>query len=185
MRERLRTTRPQRATLTAKMREAAVAVVLVPAPPGTYELLLIKRADREGDPWSGQIALPGGRRDGGDDDLLATAVRETAEETGVRLTSDQLLGELDDLHPVSAHLPQLIVRPFVFGLPSRPAIIPSDEVALHVWVACDELLLGRTERTLTILGAPRRMPGYQVSSYFLWGMTERILTPFLDLLARP
>ncbi|MDH3495606.1 MAG: CoA pyrophosphatase [Gemmatimonadota bacterium] len=166
------------------MREAAVAVLLVPAPPETYELLLIKRADRAGDPWSGQIALPGGRRDGDDADLLGTAVRETAEETGVRLTSAQLLGELDDLRPVSVHLPQLIVRPFVFGLPSRPPVIPSEEVALHVWAACDELLTNRTERTLTILGAQRRMPGYQVGAHFLWGMTERILTPFLNLLAQ-
>lgn len=175
---------PSRAILSGEMREAAVAVVLVAEPGRDYDLLLIKRAVRAGDPWSGQIALPGGRRDGDDPDLLATAVRETAEETGVRLAPSQLLGELDDLRPVSAHLPQLVVRPFVFGLTTRPPVIPSDEVALHLWARCDELAGSRTERTLTILGAPRRMPGYVVGSDFLWGMTERILTPLLELLAK-
>jgi len=65
-------------------RPAAVALVLLDGPQG-IEILLIKRAERADDPWSGQIALPGGRYDVGDRDLEATAVRETREETGVDL----------------------------------------------------------------------------------------------------
>ena len=53
--------------------QAAVAVVLRVAGPD-LDLLLIKRAQSERDPWSGHMALPGGRRDPGDDDLRATGI---------------------------------------------------------------------------------------------------------------
>lgn len=165
-------------------REAAVAVVLVPGAGGSLDLLLIKRAEHEGDPWSGQIALPGGRRDAQDPDLLTTAIRETDEETGVRLLPGSRVGQLDDLSPVSRHLPQLVVRPYVFYLPTKPAVTPSDEVALHLWVSCDALVAHRSEETLIIRGEPWRVPGYRVGPHFLWGMTERILSPFLELVRR-
>ncbi|HEU4700285.1 MAG TPA: NUDIX domain-containing protein, partial [Gemmatimonadales bacterium] len=64
------------------LRWAAVALVVTPAPDS---MLLIRRAERAGDPWSGHMALPGGRHSRGDADLAATAMRETAEEVGVRL----------------------------------------------------------------------------------------------------
>src|SRR5262245_41364530 len=64
---------------------AAVALVFC-APPGAEpELLFIERARREGDPWSGHMAFPGGRRDPKDTDLAATAARETHEEVGLGL----------------------------------------------------------------------------------------------------
>ena len=62
------------------------------------ELLLIKRSEHEGDPWSGHVACPGGRREPGDADLAATAMRETLEETGIDLARvGRVLGTLDDL----------------------------------------------------------------------------------------
>ena len=67
--------------------DAAVALILR-ALPDDLELLLIKRARDPRDPWSGHMALPGGRRDAADPDLASTAVRETLEETGVELTRD-------------------------------------------------------------------------------------------------
>ena len=83
VRRALRDHRPQVAD-APDARPAAVALVLLDGPQG-IEILLIKRAERADDPWSGQIALPGGRYDVGDRDLEATAVRETREETGVDL----------------------------------------------------------------------------------------------------
>src|SRR5690348_13096517 len=105
-------------------RPAAVALVLIDGADG-LEILLIRRAERADDPWSGQVALPGGRYEPGDGDLLTTAMRETREETGVDLAAAERLGGLDDLHPRTATLPPVVVRPFVFAIPSRPALVLS------------------------------------------------------------
>ncbi|HEU5217398.1 MAG TPA: NUDIX domain-containing protein, partial [Gemmatimonadales bacterium] len=76
--------------------QAAVAVILAPDPDS---VLLIRRAEREGDKWSGHLALPGGRWSPGDPDLAATARRETIEEVGVDLSGVTVAAELDDLAP--------------------------------------------------------------------------------------
>lgn len=161
---------------------AAVALVLAAQAQGEIDLLLIRRAQREGDPWSGHMALPGGRREARDLDLCATARRETREEVGIELPARALLGELDDVRPVSAPA-RVIVRPFVFGLEARPAVHESSEVGLHVWAPLDELgvSLGTTE--VVHLGSLRRVPCYTVDEHVVWGITQRILEPFLELFA--
>ncbi len=161
-------------------REAAVALVLAPGDRG-LELLLIKRCEHPEDPWSGQMAFPGGRRDEEDTDLLATAIRETREETGVELAAVDLVGQLDDLAPVTPVLPPVIVAPFVFGLVARPMVIPSAEVALHLWVPLAELPATRVRESLTVHGLHLTVGGYRLGPHLVWGMTERILTPLLDL----
>src|SRR5215218_7778746 len=101
-------------------RQAAVALALREALNGELELLLIKRADYAGDPWSGQVALPGGRHEPGDPTLEATAVRETFEETGVDLAAHGApLGTLDEIYPRTPVLPPIVVRPHVFAI-ARP-----------------------------------------------------------------
>jgi 8-oxo-dGTP pyrophosphatase MutT (NUDIX family) len=168
---------------------AAVALVLldgVSPPVGAgLEILLIRRAERAGDPWSGQIAFPGGRYERGDPDLLATAIRETREETGVELAHAERLGSLDDLYPRTATLPPVVVRPFVFALDRRPppGLVPSAEVERAFWLPL--VRLGepgvRREITLTLRGVERTFPAYLVDDEVIWGMTERILTPFIGL----
>jgi 8-oxo-dGTP pyrophosphatase MutT (NUDIX family) len=182
LRSRLAARSPRRVSPNVGQREAAVALILGPDERGAGHILFIKRAEFTGDPWSGQIAFPGGRRDPADPDLQHTAMRETLEETGISLAPDALAGALDDLSPVSPHLPQIIVRPFVFELEGLPRVEPSAEVALHLWVSRDVLQSSRTSETLMLLGQPRLVPGYRVGHHFIWGMTERILTPLLDLL---
>jgi 8-oxo-dGTP pyrophosphatase MutT (NUDIX family) len=163
-------------------RPAAVALVVLEGPIG-LEILLILRAVRADDPWSGQIALPGGRYDAGDANLEATAVRETREETGVDLSDAERLGVLDDLHPRTPTLPPVVVRPFVFALAKRAALVPSDEVQRAFWLPLARLSEPgvRREVTLTMNGAVRTFPAYLVDDELIWGMTERILTPFIDL----
>ena len=181
IRARLSARRPRRIVESGTI-QAAVALVLAPGDDQHLDLLLIKRAARSGDPWSGQMALPGGRRDETDHDLFETATRETAEETGIRLTSDVLLGELDDLHPRTRVLPPIVVRPFVFGLSAAPPVHASDEVALHVWVPLAAFPKAHREVDLTVRGEVRREPSYVVGEQVVWGMTQRILKPFIELM---
>jgi 8-oxo-dGTP pyrophosphatase MutT (NUDIX family) len=165
-------------------RPAAVALILTQRADG-LAILLIRRAERAGDPWSGQIALPGGRRDPGDVDLVATAIRETREETGVDLAAAERLGALDDLYPRVQHLPAVVVRPFVFALAHAPELSLSDEVSDAFWVSVAYLRdpAHRRDVKLNIRGAARTFPAYVLGDHLLWGMTERILTPFLELIA--
>ena len=163
---------------------AAVAVILIESPQG-LEALFIERAQREGDPWSGQIAFPGGRRDPGDQDLAATAIREAREETGVELAGAERLGQLDDMYPRTPVLPPVVVRPFVFALPSRPEITPSDEVRTGFWVPLASLLAPGVHQVVTVSprGLTLSVSAYLVGRNVIWGMTERILTPFLGLVS--
>ncbi len=184
VRRALRGHRPQ-VVDAPNARPAAVALVLLEGPQG-LEILLIKRAERGDDPWSGQMALPGGRYDAGDADLQATAVRETREETGVDLSAAERLGALDDLHPRTSVLPPVVVRPFVFALTHRADLVPSDEVQRAFWLPLGRLSEPgvRREVTLTLRAGTLTLPAYSVDGELIWGMTERIITPFVDLVSQ-
>lgn len=165
-------------------RPAAVALILVEQS-GDLEALFIKRAARTGDPWSGQVAFPGGRHDPEDGDLLATAIRETREETGLELRDAEPLGVLDDLYPRTPTLPPVRVRPFVFALPARRRpLVASVEVERAFWVPLARIVEPsvRREVKLVVGGVERVFPAYDLGEDVIWGMTERILTPFLRLL---
>jgi len=172
---------PERVSIEPPLRGAAVALVLAPDPERRAVLLFIKRAEHPTDPWSGQMALPGGRHDDDDADLLATAIRETREETGLVIGPDALVGELDDLSPVSPHLPPLVVRPFVFAIGAMPDLHLSGEVALSLWIPVAVLEGSRMQESVQARIGQLRVPGYRVGPHFIWGMTERIITPFIAL----
>ena len=154
---------------------AAVALIIVPHPDA---FLLIRRAERTGDPWSGHLALPGGRRQAEDEDLLATAIRETREEVGVLLERVNLATALEDVVPRTPVLPPVAVRPFVFHLAERPPIVPNPEVAGTAWVELEPLRSpdARHEITLDLRGQRRIFPAYRTAIGPVWGLTERILS---------
>ncbi|MEZ4425280.1 MAG: CoA pyrophosphatase [Gemmatimonadota bacterium] len=163
-------------------REAAVAIVLRPAAED-LEFLLVKRAESPRDPWSGHMALPGGRRDPGDPNLVATAIRETAEETRVLLDSSWTLGRLDSISPQSRRLPTLDVHPFVFAAPSRTEAFPeAGEIASVHWVPLAHLLDPSRQRTVDIplIGTIREFPAYELDGRIVWGLTYRILKTFIE-----
>ena len=172
---------------------AAVAVVLRDANGdggggGGLELLLIKRAEHESDPWSGHVALPGGREEPFDASLEETAVRETWEETGLDLRRDgRILGVLDELHPRSAPVP-VLVRPYVATVRRDAPLALSEEVAAAFWVPLSTFTApdASVESTVIARGAEggaseRRVPSYRHGEYVVWGMTERILRQFITL----
>jgi 8-oxo-dGTP pyrophosphatase MutT (NUDIX family) len=130
------------------------------------------------------MGLPGGRLDAGDRDLLATAIRETQEEIGVALDPDSLLGVLDDVTPKSPMPRPVVVRPFIFALPERPRLNPNAEVAFTLWVSLEDLRSSGVyrEALLRIRGEDRSFPAYHLGPHVVWGLTERILTPLLEVL---
>lgn len=167
----------------ASVRRAAVALVLRPRETA-LDVLLIQRAVFEGDPWSGQVALPGGRANASDASLVHTAMRETHEETGLDLSRGaRLLGQLDELHPRTPVLPPIVVRPHVFALEADQPLTISDEVAHAFWVSLDTLRDPATaqESRIHVRDAWWRVPSYVVESRVVWGMTERMLRQLLAL----
>ena len=161
--------------------EAAVAAILVDSGGGAPEILLIKRAARRDDPWSGQMAFPGGRREFGDRDLLTTACRETLEETGIALTEKNVMGQLDDIRPLGPGLPRLVVRPFVFLLHALPDVTSNDEVDLHLWVGFSDLPSLASATSVSVGDVSIKVPAYLVGPHVVWGLTERILNSFIEL----
>lgn len=158
---------------------AAVALVVRAAE--ELDMLLIKRAHRESDPWSGHMALPGGRRDRADASLLDTAARETAEETGVRLEGAMRLGRLEEVSPQSRRLPDLTIFPFVFGVRSdAQARVASGEVEAVHWVPLETLRDPATRCSVEVEvgGEVRSFPCLRVADDVVWGLTYRILLDF-------
>ena len=157
---------------------AAVSLILRSGP--ELEVLLIRRAEAERDPWSGQMALPGGRRDPQDDNLLATAVRESWEETGVQLDQwGTALGKLNPLIPATKRLPPISIFPFVFGVGEETlARVASPEVDEVLWTPLSHLTNPEASGTVEIHfdGAPRNFPCFRVEERVIWGLTYRILT---------
>jgi 8-oxo-dGTP pyrophosphatase MutT (NUDIX family) len=166
-------------------RRAAVALVFRPGESGSPELLFIKRAEYPGDPWSGQIAFPGGREEAGDANLAQTAIRETREETGLDLEKNALiLGALNDLRPQTVRLPAIIVRPYVLLIGACPRLAPSDEVALAFWIPLDALKRQESWKDTAVQarGVQMNRRAFMHEGHIIWGMTERILAELLALL---
>lgn len=166
--------------------EASVALILHQRPEAAPEILLIERAVREGDPWSGQMAFPGGRRSPEDRDVCMTAVRETFEEVGLAL--ERPIGRLDDTEGSGA-LPRnrLVVSCFVFEIGERPGMRHSPEVQDAVWVPLPHLVdpCSAVEYEFDSDGLGGTFPAVRYRRYTVWGLTYRILGGFLELLGHP
>lgn len=185
MPELLSTPEPLVVMDTEVERRAAVTLVLSPDPGRTSvtDALLVLRAQVEGDPWSGHVALPGGRAETDDSDLLRTAQRELEEETGVSIARPDFLGRLDDLHPRSAHLPSIAVTPYVAWMEKRIPLTENAELAGHMWVPVAELASpARRSSLVRELPVPRVFETIEISGYTIWGMTLGIIDNFLERL---
>lgn len=172
--------------LEGAARFAAIALVLRPSDVGEPELLMIKRAEIEHDPWSGHIACPGGRMDPTDRDLEHTAIRETWEETGIDLAADgRILGTLDDISPRTPTLPPIVIRPFVAAVKPEVAIVDSPEVAEAFWVPMSAIRETASwgKGFVPIRGVgEREVDVFRHGQYTVWGLTHRALTQFVELL---
>jgi 8-oxo-dGTP pyrophosphatase MutT (NUDIX family) len=165
-------------------RHSAVATILRHAERGP-EVLLIRRAERPNDPWSGHMAFPGGRRDPGDATLLRTAERETMEELGF-LPSEvgRVIGRLDDVDAIArGRRVGMLVRPYVYLLEREPVLRPNEEVAEALWAPIGPMLSGEvdTVRPYLLDGRQIELPAYDLEGRIVWGLTYHMLQGLLRL----
>lgn len=159
---------------------SAVLVLLRPAGDG-LEVLLGNRVRRAEDPWSGQIAFPGGHRHGEDRSLLETALRETREEMNldVRETAE-ILGHLAPRSP--GNVPGMLVVPFVALATAPLEARPGPEMEAAFWAPLAELPPTRERTTVPTRFGELRVPAFLWRSRVIWGFTYRILEDLLVLL---
>jgi 8-oxo-dGTP pyrophosphatase MutT (NUDIX family) len=181
-------------------RPAAVAIVLRYAAAGAVggadhaaaapdpHVLLMKRADRAGDPWSGHVSFPGGRFEAGDADLRATAIRETREELGIDLAGAGFLGALEPIVTTGRStrpLPATAVAPFVFVETAPLAPVPGPEATSVFWLPIARAAAGAFDGELQYnhLGVPMTFPCWNYEGYVVWGMTFRMLRTLIETVA--
>jgi 8-oxo-dGTP pyrophosphatase MutT (NUDIX family) len=153
------------------------------------ELLLIRRALHERDPWSGHMALPGGRRDPSDVTLLDTVNRETLEEVGVDLSREaELVGCLPALPAMArGRILGMTITPFVFAVSEDPRLSLNYEVAEVLWAPLGLLSGGSVNTTVTYEGAQQVMhlPGWDLEGRIVWGLTHRMVSMLLEIVRSP
>jgi 8-oxo-dGTP pyrophosphatase MutT (NUDIX family) len=162
--------------------DAAVAIVQTRGPREC--VLLMRRAEREGDSWSGHWSLPGGRCEPEDTDSLHTALRELEEECGIRLARAQMEAALP--HTVARRRVgrYLHVAPFLFRVEGELATVLDPREAVEaLWVPLAVLRDPARHALGPVPGRPREMlfPSVQLQGAPLWGFTYRLLTDWLGL----
>ena len=174
-------------------KRAAVAAVLRPMvglsgqlEPLETEVLLIRRADRKGDPWSGQMAFPGGHQDPRDPDMLATAMRETLEEVGLDLGQHELIGALDE-HAATYQgtFTGMVIAPFVFALKHDVELSPNHEVASVIWAPLGQMARGEldVQHELRRGNETMHFPGFGIGPHVVWGLTHRMIQSLFESLS--
>jgi len=158
---------------------AAVALLLKPGDQD-LKVLIVKRVENPVDPWSGQMALPGGKCDAKDQDLKQTVVRETLEETNINLLDRcRFLGLTETLR--STRRPEMKILPFVVLLEYEPSIKLNEELEGFVWISLEELVQHKN----TVKFSFGEFPAYVVRNSVIWGLTYRILEKFVHTLKYP
>ena len=171
----------------ARKRVVAAVAVVLRCGGGDLEALMIHRAERTSDPWSGHMAFPGGRLEARDDSPLYAAIRETAEEVGLDLEHDAtFLGRVSDVTPRGRGRGLgLVIEPFLFSIRGDPHLRLGDEVQSVVWVPLGHIRDRTNRRSMWYWRAvvPVRLPCYHYQGHLIWGLTLRILDEIVQLSA--
>lgn len=154
---------------------AAVAILLRERN-DALEFFLVKRAEVEGDPWSGDMAFPGGKRGDDDRDLVETASREVLEETAIDLHEVSKLGYMKPLY--SSVRANMKVQPIVYILDKEPEVSLNYELTRYLWAPLKELVRSRTKKD--VKGWNRDV--YKYDGEVVWGLTFRMLEQLIEML---
>ncbi len=163
---------------------AAVAAILR-FDRGATEVLLIQRSERPGDRWSGQVALPGGRFDDTDRDLLHTAIRETREEVGLDLERGaRVLGRLGATRAVAkGKVLPMTITPYVFHLEQEQPVVLNAEATAHFWLPLDVAATGALDAPYDYRfgPVPMTLPSWRYEGRTVWGLTHKMLGGLLGV----
>lgn len=161
-----------------RTKPAAAVMVLLREGPRGVEVLLGERRKREGDPWSGQIGLPGGRHRVDDGTILSTALRETNEEVGVDLEGRaEIMGHMPPRAP--GNKPELLVVPFVAFATASVEAAAGPEMTSVFWVPLVALLPTYALTTVSTILGDLTVPSFTIDDRQIWGFTYRILEELL------
>lgn len=173
----------------ALSQRAAVCMVVDERPGLGPAVLMIKRAERTGDPWSGQMAFPGGKHDTDDEHITATALREFEEELGTTAASLQRFGRLSDIlaRPYRPMQKPMVVSPLLFSSSAEITPEPNEEVADVLWVPLSLFadVQARQEMQWQRNGVPLRLPCYFYEGKRIWGMSLMMLDELMRLINCP
>ncbi len=174
------------AKFKATSRQASVAMILA-GREKDLEVCFIRRAERAGDPWSGQVAFPGGKADSSDRDAHSVAERETHEEVGLKLTASHRVGPLPTRQVATRNL---VLSPFIYhiGSDEKNTVFARepDEVAHVFWVPMSHLFKqsSATELEYPIGGSGMTFPGIRYQEDVIWGLTLNVLDSFAQIMQR-
>ena len=165
-------------------RRASVAIVLA-GDADAPSVCFVERARRAGDPWSGDVAFPGGWAKHEDETLRATAMRETREEIGLALADAHHVGDVAPMPISRVRLGAGIIGASVFYVGgTRPGLhLEQREIAGAFWVPIAHLHHPRNRTVVhwSRAGPPQPRPAILFDGRVIWGLTYRILVRFGNL----
>lgn len=172
-----------------KLTRSAVAAVLHFDDDGNAEVLLMQRASRDGDPWSGHISYPGGRMQSEDQSAAETAEREMLEELGIDITqAGRLVARLSDVVTREhSRTRPMIVTPYVYVVDEKPTAGTSDEAVSSFWCPLEFLANKDNRKRMTWsvgkskLSLPLSMPCYYYEDMRIWGLTLLMLDELVSV----
>ena len=140
--------------------------------------LFVRRVQNSRDPWSGQMALPGGKREAKDRGLQETVIRETLEETSINLLHHcRFLGAMSAFQ--SKPRSEIKVLPYVVFIEDEPSIrLNKKELEEYFWISIEELVRSRT----TVKFSFGKSPAFNVGNIIIWGLTYRIVESLITRL---
>ena len=172
-------------------KRSAVAIVLDKHASAEASILMIKRAEHKGDPWSGHMAFPGGRCEAFDKNGLATAKREMHEEVGFDIDDaehkplkGEWLGRLSDISTLRRITPRaMVVTPYVFSVADKPILEENYEVAETVWIPLTYFsdINNRSIHSIEYKQRTINLPCYRYEGKIIWGMSLSMIDEILRL----
>lgn len=164
---------------------ASVSIILS-TQQSELSFLMMQRAHYEGDPWSGQMAFPGGKQDDGDKNITETAQRESLEEMGIRHNDIQRIGRLSDIlaRPYRPMKKPMVVSPIVFQQVNDFTPEVNNEVADWLWLPISHFQDPSHRKSMSIekAGLNHELPCYDFKGKRVWGLSLLMIDELVSLI---